>query len=539
MQKSVAKRMSVQAKINLTLVAVFALVMVSLISYSAWSERELVTHVVERQTQDAADAYFDSINTMMLTGTMGQREILRQKILERPGVIEARIIRAKGIIDVFGAGNPEQAPVDELDHRALADEPVMQVTEGEEGRVLTVINPIHASKDYRGTNCLLCHQVPENSVVGAVRVSYSLRALDEQVNANIFASAGIQLGLFIAGLLMMVYTLRRLVIKPLNRVRATMEAIEQDADLSRHIEVTSGDEIGAVAAALNAMLSRFRSSLQEVHSATRQLATGAERLANVSEETVKAIYEQRSQTDQVATAMNEMSAAVQEVAQNANSAADASHHADQEARNGALVATEALGGIDALMNEVEGAAQVIARLEDESTNIGVVLDVIKDIAEQTNLLALNAAIEAARAGEQGRGFAVVADEVRTLASRTQKSTEEIHAMIQRLQGGARDAVQVMDGARKRAEAGSEQVEAAAESLGAIAGEVHNISDRNTQIATAAEEQSSVAEEINRNIVTISELADMTSEGARQTSAVGEELVQLAGTLESLVGRFKL
>jgi methyl-accepting chemotaxis protein len=276
-----------------------------------------------------------------------------------------------------------------------------------------------------------------------------------------------------------------------------------------------------------------------VAGATRQLNEVSDRVADVADETLKVVMEQRSETDMVASAMNEMSATVQEVARNASQTAAASRGADDEAKNGAFVATEALGGIEVLIRDIENAAKVIQKVEADSANIGMVLDVIKGIAEQTNLLALNAAIEAARAGEQGRGFAVVADEVRTLASRTQKSTEEIQTMIERLQGGVRDAVRAMEAAQTRAQFGSDQVEKAAESLGMIAGEVGTINDMNTQIATAAEEQSAVADEINRNISSISHMADMTSEGAKQTSQISEELVRVANELNRLVGQFKL
>ncbi|WP_413044421.1 methyl-accepting chemotaxis protein [Pseudomonas sp. YJ42] len=241
----------------------------------------------------------------------------------------------------------------------------------------------------------------------------------------------------------------------------------------------------------------------------------------------------------VASAMNEMSATVQEVARHASQTASASNDADEQSRAGVTLATEALDGIDGLIREIERAAQVIKQVETDSASIGMVLGVINGIAEQTNLLALNAAIEAARAGEQGRGFAVVADEVRTLASRTQQSTRDIQATIEQLQSGVRDAVTVMQNAQIRAHAGSDCVAKAAQSLNVIAGGVGTINDMNMQIATAVEEQSAVAEEINRNITTISNIADTTSTDASQTSQISDELVRLAAELNRLVGQFRL
>ena len=533
------RQMSVQAKINITLLSVFFVVMSASLMFSAHNEKELVLSVVEQQTKDAADSYFDSINTMMLTGTMAQRSVLRDKILARPGVTDARIVRAEGITKTYGAGYDHQAPADELDRRALAGEEIMQISKDGNGRLLTVINPIRAEQDYRGTNCLTCHQVQEDSVVGAVRISYSLDALDSQVARNLWTAAGIQLLLLLAGLFVIVVIVRQAVIKRIHAMRHTMEAIAKDDDLSYSIAVGNRDEVGAMGEAFNRMIAKFKHSLHAVSDVTQQLGDVSDQVASVADTTLKAVVEQRTETDMVASAMNEMSATVNEVARHATQTAEASQGADDESKAGVLVAEEAIAGIKELIAEIESAASVVQQVETDTDSISAVLDVIKGIAEQTNLLALNAAIEAARAGEQGRGFAVVADEVRTLASRTQKSTEEIQNMIERLQHGVKDAVGAMAGAQERAMTGSDCVEKASQSLHVIAAEVATINDMNTQIATAAEEQSAVAEEINRNVTTISTIADSTSTGATQTAQSSEELVRLTLELRRLVDQFKL
>lgn len=319
----------------------------------------------------------------------------------------------------------------------------------------------------------------------------------------------------------------------------TASARLADGDLLAAVDYQGRDELGRVAAAFNAMRLRMHEMITQVANATGQLAAASEETTAVTVQTSDGIRRQQSETEQVAAAMNEMSATVQDVARNAASAAEAAHAADADAANGRKVLARTVEVINTLAREVENATGVIRSLQDDSNNIGSVLDVIRAIAEQTNLLALNAAIEAARAGEAGRGFAVVADEVRTLASRTQQSTSEIQAMIEKLQGGAANAVKVMQTGHRQAGEGVTQVAEAGAALESILQAVTTINDMNAQIASAAEQQSAVAEEINRNIVTVSEIAEQTSVGSQQTAATSEELAQLAAQLQSLVGQFRV
>lgn len=534
-----ARQMSVQTKINLALLIVFFTTMVASLAFSVISERRLVLEVVEQQTKDTADSYFDSINTMMLTGTMAQRDVLREKILERPGVVDARIVRNEAITSVFGPGYDHQAPADELDQRALQDEAIVDIDRSSGHRILTVINPIHASKNYRGTDCLMCHMVPEDSVVGAVRISYSLEDLDRQVLRNLWTSALIQAALLVGGLAVIIYLVRRVVIVRVNALRRVMEDMTRNDDLSQVVSIQANDEVGAMGHAFNQMIAKFRSSLQAVAEVTGRLGQVSDQVSSVADDTLQQVVQQRMETEQVASAMHEMSATVQEVAGHAAQTAQASQNADSATREGVAVAARASEAIAMLIGEIENAAQVVGRVQADSSSISEVLGVITSIAEQTNLLALNAAIEAARAGEQGRGFAVVADEVRTLAARTQNSTGEIQQMIQRLHEAVADAVQAMEAARQRAGQSVGHVEETSQGLNSIAIEVTGINDMNLQIAAAAEEQSAVAEEINRNVANISAAADGTSRGATATHEQSEVLVELAAELRRLVSQFKL
>lgn len=342
-------------------------------------------------------------------------------------------------------------------------------------------------------------------------------------------------------LVLIVYSFASLyfsMIRNINRVAEAVESIEE-GKLSTRLKIETNDEMKLIADDFNNMAERFESLVKEIANAVKLLSTTAIEYSQVSIASHQNLENQNRETEQVATAMNEMSATVQEVAKSASDASISAANADTEAASGKSIVQETIGSIEGIAGEVENAGSVIQSLAKESEAIGSVLDVIKGIAEQTNLLALNAAIEAARAGEQGRGFAVVADEVRTLASRTQDSTKEIEAMIERLQIGANNAVQVMDTGHKKAQEGVNNGHRAASALLAITDAVETINQMNSHIACAAEEQSVTAEEMNRNIIHISQLTEVTLDGANETREKSTKLSELADNLDVLLSQFKL
>ncbi|MCO6412675.1 MAG: methyl-accepting chemotaxis protein [Thiogranum sp.] len=312
-----------------------------------------------------------------------------------------------------------------------------------------------------------------------------------------------------------------------------------DGNLASSFTVQRNDEFGELVQALTAMRQRLVSTIRQITGNSETLSAASQQMSAITAQASASIQQQRSETEQVATAMNEMTATVQEVAGNIALTASTAQDANKETVEGKRVVDQAVGQIKNLARQLEGASETIHQVEHNSQEITSILDVIRGVAEQTNLLALNAAIEAARAGEQGRGFAVVADEVRTLASRTQQSTEEINQMIEKLRAGTGEAVDVMQRSREQARSAVDSAAAAGNSLASITGAVARINDMSTQIASAAEEQSAVSEEINRNIVRINDMTEESAEAAAQTAKASEDLARIAAELGNLVGQFRV
>ncbi|MES9971580.1 MAG: methyl-accepting chemotaxis protein [Candidatus Thiodiazotropha sp.] len=369
-------------------------------------------------------------------------------------------------------------------------------------------------------------------------ISHTSQRLIEDASSTTTLVSGLLLFGLIVGLFISWLT-TRLIHNPILEAVTTMQDIANgNGDLMKQLEQKGNDELGLLAASFNMFVDKIRNLIQQTAHSTESVISAVAQTSDNTSHISRRIQNQEHETEQVATAMNQMANCISDIAKNASIAEEATKAASAEAQSGCIIVKQTADAIQALANEVEVAEKTILQVERESVSIGSVLDVIKSIAEQTNLLALNAAIEAARAGEQGRGFAVVADEVRGLANRTQQSTGEIESMIQALRNGTQQAVSVMAAGRENVDSRVLQASETLNSLSEINKAIETINEMNTQIATAAEEQCSVVEEINLSISNISENSKQTSQSAKDTSETANDLGSLASDLQRVVQQFK-
>ncbi|MBE3657143.1 methyl-accepting chemotaxis protein [Vibrio navarrensis] len=366
--------------------------------------------------------------------------------------------------------------------------------------------------------------------VDEVFVELNAAATQMMITTVVVAIVFILMGVFLANS----------ITKPIQQIALRFTDLGKgEGDLSQRIEVKGQDEIAQLSSGFNGFIEKIHATMKEVASTSMSLSEAAESVSSKASTTHNNSQEQRDQTIQVVTAINQMGATISEIASNAATAADTANQASDNTKLGREVVSKAKNVIARLADDVEATSQVVTQLATTTRDIGSILDVIRDISDQTNLLALNAAIEAARAGEQGRGFAVVADEVRNLASRTASSTEEIQKMINQLQSDAKDAVTAMEAGKTVTFEGVEATDEAVHVLVSISERIADISDRNTQVATATEEQSTVVHTINQNIEEINAINEVTTSTAEELAEASRDLRLLSQRLDSMVGSFKL
>ncbi|NVD35797.1 methyl-accepting chemotaxis protein [Marinobacter lutaoensis] len=533
------KHHSIQFLLLAALAAAFSLILVLTVLHSARSQREHLEAFTHKYVEGLAKSYFDGLNTMMVTGTIGNRGVLREKFMAPEDILDVRVIRSEHLNRTFGAGNDYEQKRDALDEQALRGQRVESYSSNEKGRVYTLVEPVIARENYQGVNCLGCHQAEEGQVLGAIRIDYSLAESDAKLRRQLLTSGGFQVVLFLVIFVLTSVVLSRLVFARLRRLHDRMDEISRNSDLTIELDVRRNDEIGSVSRAFNRMMAKIRESMHTVMDNAERVEQAARSIARKAETTEREVLAQRDNTDQVASATTEMAASAVQVRENAINTTRKSMATAESASTGESLARNAVEGIEALNTEVQDGARRIEQLDQRTSQMSDMLKVISDIADQTNLLALNAAIEAARAGEQGRGFAVVADEVRALARRTQDSTEDIRNTINGLKTEVVDCVETMRHASDMAEQQVQAILKVETEVQTIAAAVREITDLNQEMESAANEQSEVSESINHNVIEISRSAEQTSNDAQETARIAGDLLAMAETLRATIAQFRL
>ena len=508
------------------------------VNYS--TEKDFIEKIVQNQAHETVDQYFDSVNTLMISGAMDKREVLRSKTLQRKDVVEARIIRSKAVTDLFGAGLPHENATNDIERKALEGKAYQAITHEKGKKILTIITPFKSSANFRGTNCIECHQVPEGTVLGAVKISYSLENLENQIDENVKLTAKIMGGLFLVSLILIALLLRGLIISPIKHFNQLLRDISKNFDLTlRADKIKSKDEIGEMAKSFNAMIEKFHSAMVEVNSTSLALIKGSESVYELTRTTQNNLIEQQEETNKVASAVTEMNSTAKIVADHTTSTQKAIGIASVETNSGADKADLANKKIDLLVMQVEMVSTEIEKLEKQSEAINNVIRLINDITLKTKILSFNASVEAARAGEQGKGFTIVAQEIGQLANETKNSTSEITKITNDLKDVVSESVRVMRETKLVAQEGKKFVSDSTNSLDQIAGEVSKVNNMASSISEAAKEQSEAADSIDQNLQVIMNLTANTVESANEMKKVSEDLKNVATKLEDLLKHFMI
>lgn len=647
---------SLRGKVNVTVAVSFLLVIILVTTYTVRRENERLTDFMEEQTKDLTTFYFDSLNTMMLTGTMDQRSILRKKVLNRRGVIDARVVRGEPVRQQFGPGYPEEAPIDDLDRRALAGEEISIIEQRDGQRVWTVLTPFRATENTRNVNCLQCHHVPSGAINGAVRLSISLAKTDASVEHEMWVSIGANLMFLAIGLVLVNVVLRTWVTNPLTQlmgvvnrraagdanVRATVTSEDEcgklamafntmaeninvaedrehaateelrtkvakllevihkvthgnydvnvgfegkdaigelahelqvmityirnsidekrvavetlrkqvdtmlyvvtkaaEGNLTGRIEIGGGDAIGQLAQGVQRMIDNLNTLVAQVQRSGIQVASSATEIAATSKQQEATVAEQAATTSQIAATATEISATSSELE---NTMKEVAGIADQTAAS-AEHGQAGLQRMQSTMSQVvEATGSIAAKLEilnEKAGNINAVVTTINKVADQTNLLSLNAAIEAEKAGEYGFGFSVVAKEIRRLADQTAVATLDIEQMVKEMQSAVSAGVMSMEKFSDQVRRSVEDVTQVSALMTRIIAQVRELTPRFDSVHQSMHMQSQGAQHINQAMTMLSETAHQTVESLRQSHNAIERLNDAALNLQQGVTRFKV
>ena len=531
--------LSLQSKLQIPMQLILLLLMLLLQDRFQEMFTERVIADAREKALVSADGVLNGLNMLMIGGIISDpdmRTLYVKKMGSSERVQELRVIRNTPVQQQFGPGLPSEQAKDEMDRAALSSAQVQTRLQHRDGNPsLRVVVPFIARKEFRGTNCLNCHQVQEGAVNGAASITFDLAEEFSMIRKTKYAVWG-ALALIQVILFFILGWLFKKVISPAHRLQQDLEKLGA-GDFTGDIHVHGNDEIGQIAGTVSRVNDELGNLIGDVKGSAINLAATAQRVAMVSSMTSQGVAAQKDETKEASEAVNSIASSLSESVASSRNAVSVADTISAQARTVQDVVAQTISNIHGLSSEVRNAAEVIRTLEKESNDISGITQLITEITSQTNLLALNAAIEAARAGEQGRGFAVVADEVRKLAQRTQDATQEIHKAVASLQSGARNAVKVMGESCDKAVSTATQVDQTNASLQQIIQSIAEIHDVNERIAASVDEQSSIATRINSTIINISHVAEQTAFSSKNTSAEIEKVAEAAAHLSQLVERF--
>ena len=582
------KKLSIGARVIITMLVILCLVVlvnyvIFVRNYGRSAEADMVKRAAAfTAVADEAKNHMGMLNKQDVFSREALTENLNQTLASGKSYVDADLFGTLPIVagwtaakkaaereniefrvSSFDARNKQNEPLAGSFEEGLLRELTAQVKTGGEEIAFQVdegSNTLHYMRAIRLTSdCMMCHGKPDSEVNktgkdilgfpmegwsvgdmhGAYHVVMPLKPLDEQVASFISSGMTWTVPLVIAASILFVWLLRSMFGKPIARLIAQILDIQKNKDLAKRVDVTSTDEIGKLGTSFNELISTMHDVISDVSGSACDVASAATEIAASSEEMAAGMNEQTQQVTQISSAIEEMSASVVEVARKSGQAAASASESGKVAQEGGVVVSQTIEGMQAINEAVTASATSVQELGKRGEQIGQIIEVINDIADQTNLLALNAAIEAARAGEHGRGFAVVADEVRKLADRTTKATEEIAQSIQAIQTETSQAVDRMNTGTTQVRTGVERAQKAGASLHEIVSKAQSVAEMIQSIAAAAEEQSAANEQVSRNVESISAVTRQASEGAGQAASAAAQLSTKAEQLQRLVGQFKL